>query len=60
MNRSVVVIDSLEHSNSEGLIERQNCQYPLYLYADIPDETLLFLFHFILSLQFISERLIEC
>jgi hypothetical protein len=39
MNRSNVAIYSVQHSNSEGLIERQYCQYPLYLYPEISVET---------------------
>jgi hypothetical protein len=39
MNRSGFAISSVQHSNSEGLIERQYCQYPLYLYPDISVQT---------------------
>jgi hypothetical protein len=52
MNRSNVAIYSAQHSNSEGLIERQYplyltfklverqyCQHPLYLYPGISVET---------------------
>jgi hypothetical protein len=39
MNRSNVAIPSIRHSNSEGLIERQYCQYPLYRYPNISVET---------------------
>jgi hypothetical protein len=39
MNRSNVAIYSVWHSNSEGLIKHQFCQYPLYLYPDISVET---------------------
>jgi hypothetical protein len=39
MNRSNVALYSVQQSNSVGLIERQYCQYPLYKYTDISDET---------------------
>jgi hypothetical protein len=39
MKRSNVAIFSVQHSNSEGLIDRQYCEYPLYMYPDIPVET---------------------
>jgi hypothetical protein len=39
MNRSNVAISSVQHSKYEGLIERQYCQYPLYLNTNISVET---------------------
>jgi hypothetical protein len=39
MNRNDVANSSIQHANSEGLIERQYCQYPLYLNTDISVET---------------------
>jgi hypothetical protein len=34
-NRSNVAIYSVRYPNSEGLIERQHCQYPQYLYPEL-------------------------
>jgi hypothetical protein len=39
MNSSVFAIYSVLHSNLEGLIELQYCQYTLYQYPEISDET---------------------
>jgi hypothetical protein len=39
INRIDLAIYSVQPSNSEGLSERQYCQYPQYLYPDISVET---------------------
>jgi hypothetical protein len=52
MNRSKVAISSVQHSNSEGLIERQYCQHPLYLHPDISAESPIWTVVTWLSLQY--------
>jgi hypothetical protein len=41
MNRSNVAIYLIQYSNYEVLIERQYCQYTLYLHPDISVESLI-------------------
>jgi hypothetical protein len=52
MNCSNVAIYSVQHSYSEGLIERQFCQYPLSLYTEISVETLIWTVVALASIQY--------